>query len=71
MYNRLMEEKFINLCETSDFVSVNGHLGIYCKKIRNDYVPRKRIYRNEKRVLRGISRPEQTDAYRGTLRLPA
>ena len=40
MYNRLMEEKFINLCETSDFVSVNGHLGIYCKKYETIMFPR-------------------------------
>ena len=39
MSEEVMKDKtFIELCETSDFVSVNGHLGIYYKKIRNDYV---------------------------------
>lgn len=35
-----MEEKFINLCETSDFVTVNGHLGIYHKKEETIMFPR-------------------------------
>ena len=30
--NKRIKEKFINLCETSDFVSVDGQLGIYYKK---------------------------------------
>lgn len=33
-------EKFINLCETSDYVMVNGHLGTYVKDYNEIVFPR-------------------------------
>lgn len=34
------KEKFINLCETSDYVMVNGHLGTYVKDYEEIVFPR-------------------------------
>ena len=33
-------EKFINLCETSDYIMVNGHLGTYVKECGEIVFPR-------------------------------
>lgn len=42
IYNWLMndKEKFIKLCETSDYVMVNGHLGTYVKDYDEIVFPR-------------------------------
>lgn len=37
------KEKFINLCETSDYVMVNGHLGTYVKDYGEIVFPRNGI----------------------------